>query len=183
VTADAEPADGLRESDRTDVTGFTPVTADAEPAAGLREVTGATINPVDDAPHRLGRAGGTTGRADGLDPVTATASDLPSPPPLPPRPPVAISLGSHSIGRGWAGPPAAGGCRKTEGLAPVAKVSPIEFFRQVRAESAKIVWPTRKQTVSTGIMVLIMTTILAVFFFGVDTVFQAIVKFALKLVS
>jgi preprotein translocase subunit SecE len=65
----------------------------------------------------------------------------------------------------------------------VAKVSPIEFFRQVRAESAKIVWPSRKQTVTTGIMVLIMTTILAVFFFGVDNVFQAIVKALLKLVS
>jgi preprotein translocase subunit SecE len=65
----------------------------------------------------------------------------------------------------------------------MAKVSPIEFFRQVRAESAKIVWPTRKQTVTTGIMVLIMTTILAIFFFAVDNVFQAIVKALLKLVS
>jgi preprotein translocase subunit SecE len=65
----------------------------------------------------------------------------------------------------------------------MAKVSPIEFFRQVRAESAKIVWPTRKQTVTTGIMVLIMTTILAVFFFAVDNAFQAIVKALLKLVS
>jgi preprotein translocase subunit SecE len=65
----------------------------------------------------------------------------------------------------------------------VAKVSPIEFFRQVRAESAKIVWPTRKQTVSTGIMVVIMTTILGIFFFGVDSGFQAIVKLLLKLVS
>ena len=65
----------------------------------------------------------------------------------------------------------------------MAKVSPIEFFRQVRAESAKIVWPSRKQTVTTGIMVLIMTTILAIFFFGVDTAFQAIVKALLKLAS
>jgi preprotein translocase subunit SecE len=65
----------------------------------------------------------------------------------------------------------------------VAKVSPIEFFRQVRAESAKIVWPSRKQTVTTGIMVLIMTTILAIFFFGVDSAFQAIVHLLLKLVS
>ncbi|HEY0313993.1 MAG TPA: preprotein translocase subunit SecE [Allosphingosinicella sp.] len=65
----------------------------------------------------------------------------------------------------------------------MAKVSPIEFFRQVRAESAKIVWPSRKQTVTTGIMVLIMTSILAIFFFGVDAAFQAIVKGLLKLVS
>lgn len=71
----------------------------------------------------------------------------------------------------------------TKDAARMAKVSPIEFFRQVRAESAKIVWPTRKQTVTTGIMVLIMASILAIFFFGVDNVFQAIVKALLKLVS
>ena len=64
----------------------------------------------------------------------------------------------------------------------MAKVSPMEFFRQVRAESAKIVWPSRKQTVTTGIMVLVMTTILAVFFFGVDSAFSAIVKLLLGLV-
>jgi preprotein translocase subunit SecE len=58
----------------------------------------------------------------------------------------------------------------------------MEFFRQVRAESAKIVWPSRKQTVTTGVMVLVMTTILAVFFFGVDSAFSAIVKLLLGLI-
>ncbi len=61
----------------------------------------------------------------------------------------------------------------------MAKVSPGEFMRQVRAETAKVVWPTRKETVTTAIMVLIMTTLLAIFFFGVDSVFSAIVKFLL----
>ena len=28
----------------------------------------------------------------------------------------------------------------------MARVDPGEFFRQVRAETAKIVWPTRKET-------------------------------------
>jgi len=62
----------------------------------------------------------------------------------------------------------------------VAKVSPGEFIRQVRAETAKVVWPTRKETVTTAIMVMIMTAMLAVFFFGVDSVFSAIVKFLLE---
>ncbi len=65
----------------------------------------------------------------------------------------------------------------------MAKVNPSEFFKEVRAESAKIVWPTRKETVTTAIMVLIMTTILAVFFFGVDSAFHAIVKGLLGLLS
>ena len=61
----------------------------------------------------------------------------------------------------------------------MAKVSPGEFIRQVRNETAKVHWPTRKETVSTAIMVLIMTTILAIFFFGVDAVFSTLVRFLL----
>ena len=65
----------------------------------------------------------------------------------------------------------------------MARTSPGEFIRQVRAETAKVVWPTRKETVTTAVMVLIMTTLLAVFFFGVDSFFSAIVKFLLGLLS
>jgi len=65
----------------------------------------------------------------------------------------------------------------------VAKVSPGEFVRQVRAETAKVVWPTRKETVTTAIMVMIMTAMLAVFFLGVDSAFSAIVKFLLGSLS
>ena len=65
----------------------------------------------------------------------------------------------------------------------MAKVSPGEFIRQVRAETAKVVWPTRKETVTTAVMVLIMTSLLAVFFFGVDSIFSAIVKFLLGSLS
>ncbi len=65
----------------------------------------------------------------------------------------------------------------------MAKVSPGEFFRQVRAETAKVVWPTRRETLTTGLMVVIMTTILAIFFFGVDSAFSAIVKALLGLIS
>lgn len=61
----------------------------------------------------------------------------------------------------------------------MAKVSPGEFIRQVRAETAKVHWPTRKETISTAIMVLIMTTILAIFFFGVDAFFSTVVRFLL----
>ncbi|MFN7030502.1 MAG: preprotein translocase subunit SecE [Sphingopyxis sp.] len=63
----------------------------------------------------------------------------------------------------------------------MAKTSPAEFINQVRAEAKKIVWPTGRETVQTTIMVLIMTTILALFFFGVDTVFSAIVSWLTSL--
>jgi preprotein translocase subunit SecE len=65
----------------------------------------------------------------------------------------------------------------------VARVNPGEFLRQVRAETAKVVWPTRKETVTTAIMVVIMATILGVFFFATDSAFSAIVKALLGLLS
>jgi preprotein translocase subunit SecE len=65
----------------------------------------------------------------------------------------------------------------------VAKTTPMEFYNQVKAETAKVVWPTRRETIMTGVMVMIMTTLLAVFFFGVDTIFELIVKYLLTLAN
>jgi preprotein translocase subunit SecE len=68
-------------------------------------------------------------------------------------------------------------------MSKVAKVSIGEFARQVKAEASKVVWPTWKETVTTGIMVLIMTTILGLFFFGIDTAFGAAVRQLLSLLG
>lgn len=65
----------------------------------------------------------------------------------------------------------------------MAKTSPGEYVNQVRNEARKVVWPTRKETVTTAIMVLIMTTLLAIFFLGVDAFFATIVKFLLGLLG
>jgi preprotein translocase subunit SecE len=50
------------------------------------------------------------------------------------------------------------------------KVTPAEFARQVRQETAKVTWPTRKETITTTIMVFVMAIILAIVFFGIDKV-------------
>lgn len=63
----------------------------------------------------------------------------------------------------------------------MAKTTPLEFIRQVRTETAKVVWPTGRETVMTGVMVVIMTTVLAVFFLSVDSIFNAVVKALLSL--
>ena len=65
----------------------------------------------------------------------------------------------------------------------MAKVGIGEFVNQVRTEAGKVVWPTWKETVTTAIMVLIMTTILAFFFLGVDQAFGAIVHALLGLLG
>ncbi|MBN8818036.1 MAG: preprotein translocase subunit SecE [Sphingomonas sp.] len=65
----------------------------------------------------------------------------------------------------------------------MAKTSPTEFFRQVRAEASKIVWPTSRETMMTSVMVVIMTTTLGLFFFGIDTFFGWVVKILLGLAT
>jgi preprotein translocase subunit SecE len=67
-----------------------------------------------------------------------------------------------------------------ESRAKVAKVSPGEFIRQVRAETGKVYWPTRKETVATAIMVVIMSLLLSFFFFAVDAFFSTAVKYLLS---
>lgn len=47
--------------------------------------------------------------------------------------------------------------------------SPAQFISQVRAEGRKIVWPSRKETWITSVMVFIMVVIAAIFFWIVDT--------------
>ena len=63
----------------------------------------------------------------------------------------------------------------------MAKISPGEFLRQVRAEAAKIYWPSRQETVTTAIFVGIRMLLLAFFFLGIDTVFGSVVRWLLSL--
>ena len=61
------------------------------------------------------------------------------------------------------------------------KVSPVQFFRQVRDEAQKITWTSRNETMVSTIMVLIMVAIASLFFFAVDSVLRWIVPMILSL--
>ena len=50
----------------------------------------------------------------------------------------------------------------------MAKANPLQFIQQVRNEVSKIVWPTRREVMLTTVMVFVMATITAIFFFFVD---------------
>ncbi|MGR3488394.1 MULTISPECIES: preprotein translocase subunit SecE [Paracoccaceae] len=50
----------------------------------------------------------------------------------------------------------------------MASTNPIQFIQQTRAEIAKVVWPTRRETLLTTMMVFIMAALTAVFFALVD---------------
>ncbi|MDE0725271.1 MAG: preprotein translocase subunit SecE [Alphaproteobacteria bacterium] len=52
----------------------------------------------------------------------------------------------------------------------MAKASPAELVRQVRQETSKVTWPSRKETGLTTAMVFVMATIAAIFFLLADKV-------------
>jgi preprotein translocase subunit SecE len=60
----------------------------------------------------------------------------------------------------------------------MAKVSPLKFLQEVRSETQKVTWPTRRETAITTLMVFIMAAIAGVFFLVADQV----IRFAVTLV-
>ena len=48
--------------------------------------------------------------------------------------------------------------------------NPVQFVNEVRSEASKVVWPTRKEAGVTTLMVFIMATLVAIFFFFVDQI-------------
>jgi preprotein translocase subunit SecE len=50
----------------------------------------------------------------------------------------------------------------------MATTNPLQFIAQVRAEVAKITWPTRREVVLTTIMVFILAALTATFFSLID---------------
>jgi preprotein translocase subunit SecE len=52
----------------------------------------------------------------------------------------------------------------------MARLNVAEFFQQVRQETSRVTWPSRKETMVTTAMVFLMVFIAAVFFFVVDQI-------------
>ncbi|QRM55173.1 preprotein translocase subunit SecE [Sinorhizobium sp. BG8] len=49
-----------------------------------------------------------------------------------------------------------------------SKTNPFTFLQQVRSETAKVTWPSRRETMISTVMVLIMVFFAALFFFAAD---------------
>jgi preprotein translocase subunit SecE len=60
-------------------------------------------------------------------------------------------------------------------------MNPAKFIREVRQEVSKVVWPTRKETMTSTGMVLVLVLMSAVFFWFIDSVIAWIVKIILGL--
>ena len=57
--------------------------------------------------------------------------------------------------------------------------SPLQFMREVREEVGKVSWPSRRETIVTTVMVLIMAVAAAIFFMLADQVISKLVKIVL----
>jgi preprotein translocase subunit SecE len=59
-------------------------------------------------------------------------------------------------------------------------IKPFEFLQQVRAETSKVTWPSRREVVLTTIMVFVMAFVAAIFFFLADQVIRFGMNFLLN---
>ena len=57
--------------------------------------------------------------------------------------------------------------------------SPFKFLQEVRSETAKVTWPTRRETMITTIMVFVMVALASIFFFAADQIIRYLVTLVL----
>ena len=57
----------------------------------------------------------------------------------------------------------------------------VKFYKQVKQEALKVTWPSRKDTVTSTIMVFVMVVLAAIFFFFTDQLLGWIVRLILGL--
>ena len=56
----------------------------------------------------------------------------------------------------------------------------LQFLREVRVELKKVVWPSRKQTIGSTVVVLILVMIISVFLGMVDIGLSSLIRVVLK---
>ena len=58
-------------------------------------------------------------------------------------------------------------------------ISPFKFLQEVRSETNKVTWPTRRETMITTIMVFVMVALASIFFFAADQIIRYLVTLLL----
>jgi preprotein translocase subunit SecE len=61
---------------------------------------------------------------------------------------------------------------RMQDIRSLAKIDPAQFVREVRQETAKVTWPSRKETLVTTGLVLALSALAALFFLIVDQIIQ-----------
>ena len=63
----------------------------------------------------------------------------------------------------------------------MSKITPMQFYQQVRQEVSKVTWPSRKETTVTSAMVFVMVIVVSLFFLVVDYILGEGVSYILGL--
>ncbi|MFO1242942.1 MAG: preprotein translocase subunit SecE [Rickettsiales bacterium] len=58
----------------------------------------------------------------------------------------------------------------------MSNFNPAKYIREVRQEAARVTWPTRRETMISTIMVLVLAFIAAVFFLAVDNIISLVIR-------
>ena len=61
----------------------------------------------------------------------------------------------------------------------MARTSPFKFLQEVRTETNKVTWPSRKETMITTAMVFVMVAVSSIFFLVADQVIRIAITFVL----
>ncbi|WP_112803989.1 preprotein translocase subunit SecE [Rhizobium sp. SYY.PMSO] len=61
-----------------------------------------------------------------------------------------------------------------------SKTNPLAFLQQVRSETSKITWPSRRETMISTVMVLVMVIFASLFFFAADQLIGWILSYVLN---
>jgi preprotein translocase subunit SecE len=69
--------------------------------------------------------------------------------------------------------------RPAHGRGTSMAISPFKFLQEVRSETAKVTWPSRRETTITTIMVFVMVALASVFFFAADQIIRYLITLIL----
>ena len=64
----------------------------------------------------------------------------------------------------------------------MAKFSPFKFMQEVRAETEKVTWPSRRETAITTAMVFVMVAVSSIFFLLADQAIRIFITTILTMV-
>lgn len=56
------------------------------------------------------------------------------------------------------------------------KNTPINFFKQVKQEALKVTWSSRKETMTSTLIVLFMLFLTSIFFFIIDSILVKLIE-------
>ena len=60
-------------------------------------------------------------------------------------------------------------------------INPLKFFQEVKQETFRITWPTKKETMMGAVMVFALSTIAAIFFLILDQILRFLLNIILTI--